>query len=160
VIKASDLLIARRADTKARADFSTWRMMAKLNVASSLSTEAQGFLAEFEKLRGRTSETEAVEATIEAIYKSYYAEMGGAGAPPDSKVANPKGAAPQLAGTEAVSPAAGSKQPAPGNVISMRAKPQRPKPTAPAKNEKPRLPVALIFVCLVIITVGLRYLLQ
>ena len=41
MIKASDLLIARRADTKARADFSTWRMMAKLNVASSLSTEAQ-----------------------------------------------------------------------------------------------------------------------
>jgi hypothetical protein len=63
-------------------------------------------------------------------------------------------------GTEAASPVAGSKQPTPGNVISMRAKPQRPKPTAPAKNTKPRLPVALIFICLVIITVGLRYLLQ
>lgn len=91
MIKASDLLIARRADTRARADFSTWRMMAKLNVTSSLSTEAQKFLADFEKLKERDGEAEAAEATVAAIYKSYYAEMGGAGTPPDAKVANPKG---------------------------------------------------------------------
>lgn len=157
MIKASDLLIARRADTRARADFSTWRMMAKLNVTSSLSTEAQKFLIDFDELKDRNGEAEAVEATITAIYKSYYAEMGGAGTPPDAKIANPKGAAP-LAGQTA-DPAAGSKQPA-DNVISIRAKSQRPKPTTTANNEKPRLPVAFIFVCLVVITVGLRYLFQ
>jgi hypothetical protein len=32
-IKAADMLIARRADTRARADFATWKMMAKLNGA-------------------------------------------------------------------------------------------------------------------------------
>lgn len=159
MIKASDLLIARRADTRARADFSTWRMMAKLNVTSSLSTEAQKFLADFEKLKERDGEAEAAEATVAAIYKSYYAEMGGAGTPPDAKVANPKGAIPPAAG-ETAGPG-GSKQPV-DNVISLRAKSQRPKskPAGTATNEKPRLPVALIFICLVVITVGLRYLFQ
>jgi hypothetical protein len=30
------MLIARRADTRARADFATWKMMAKLNGLSAL----------------------------------------------------------------------------------------------------------------------------
>ena len=63
VIKASDILIARRADTKARADFPTWRMMAKLNAISSLSSEAQAFLADYEKRLKETTEAEATEAT-------------------------------------------------------------------------------------------------
>jgi hypothetical protein len=41
LIKAADMLIARRADTKARADFATWKMMEKLNGASSLPAKAQ-----------------------------------------------------------------------------------------------------------------------
>ena len=45
MIKAADMMIARRADTKARADFATWKMMAKLNGASALPAEAQDFLA-------------------------------------------------------------------------------------------------------------------
>ena len=44
VIKAADMLIARRADTRARADFATWKMLAKLNGTSSLPAEAQNFL--------------------------------------------------------------------------------------------------------------------
>jgi hypothetical protein len=36
------MLIARRADTRARADFATWKMMAKLNGTSSLPADAQG----------------------------------------------------------------------------------------------------------------------
>ncbi len=160
MIKASDLLIARRADTKARADFPTWRMMAKLNVASSLSTEAQGFLAQFDKLRDDVGEPAAVEATIEAIYKSYYAEMGGAGVPPDARIANPKGAAPHVMDTELISSSVESPRRPPDNVVALRAKPSRPKPTATASDRKPRLPVALIFLCLVVITVGLRYMLQ
>ncbi len=155
MIKASDLLIARRADTKARADFSTWRMMAKLNVASSLSSEAQDFLAEFDRLRSGMGETAAAEATIEAIYKRYYAEMGGAGTPPDSKLAKPKGAA-----AEARPASAETRSPPSDNVVSLQPRSSRAAPAASRKSEKPRLPVAVIFVGLVIITVGLRYLLQ
>lgn len=159
MIKASDLLIARRADTKARADFSTWRMMAKLNVASSLSSEAQVFLATYEKHLARMSESDAAEATIEAIYRTYYTEMGGAGSPPDSKIANPKPPKPATVASDGKAAAGQSRTAPPDNVVSMRAWAQRPKPTVVAGG-KPRLPVALIFVCLVAITVALHYLLQ
>jgi hypothetical protein len=39
LVKAADMMIARRADTRARADFATWKMMAKLNGASALPPE-------------------------------------------------------------------------------------------------------------------------
>lgn len=155
VIKASDILIARRADTKARADFPTWQMMAKLNATSSLSSEAQAFLAEYEKRLKQMSEAEAVEATIQSIYRSYYAAMGGAGAAPDPSIAHPKSAPPEAGHA----PAGNSANP-PDNVIAL----QRPRKSQskPAKADgapqKPRLPVALIFIALIIITVGLRYL--
>ena len=83
MIKAADMLIARRADTKARADFATWKMMAKLNGASTLPDEAQKFLAGYGSLLKEMPEREATDATIHLIYKRYYAEMGGAGMPPD-----------------------------------------------------------------------------
>ena len=83
MVKAADMLIARRADTRARADFATWKMMAKLNGASALPAEAQNFLASYRKLLGEMSEADATEATILALYKAYYSEMGGLGAPPD-----------------------------------------------------------------------------
>lgn len=162
VIKASDILIARRADTKARADFPTWRMMAKLNAISSLSSEAQAFLAEYEKRLGEMDEAEATEATIQAIYRSYYAEMGGAGAAPDASIAHPKA---HLKGAPAAAPAnAGSRAAAetpPDNVIALQQarRAQQAKPAKAAPAQKPRLPVALIFICLIVITVGLRYLL-
>ena len=76
------MLIARRADTRARADFATWKMMAKLNGASSLTAEAQTFLASYRSLLGKMSEADATEATIQLMYKTYYAEMGGVGTPP------------------------------------------------------------------------------
>src|SRR6478752_3892634 len=82
-IKAADMLIARRADTRARADFATWKMMAKLNGASSLPAEAQTFLESYKTLLKEMAEPEATEATINLIYRNYYGEMGGAGAPPD-----------------------------------------------------------------------------
>jgi hypothetical protein len=83
LIKAADMLIARRADTRARADFATWKMLAKLNGTSSLPEEAQNVLAGYRTLLEKMAEAEATEATIQLIYRSYYAEMGGAGAPPD-----------------------------------------------------------------------------
>ena len=82
VIKAADMLIARRADTRARADFATWKMLAKLNGASALPTDAQNFLASYKTLLETMRDAEASEATIKLMYNAYYIEMGGAGTPP------------------------------------------------------------------------------
>jgi hypothetical protein len=137
LIKAKDMLIARRADTRARADFATWKMLAQLNGTSSLPAEAQNFLAGYKALLDRMTEPEASEATIHLIYSSYYGEMGGAGAPPDVK--------------------AQSNGRATDNVTAFkRPAPRQPK-TASGPPAQPRLPVALIFVCLIIVYVGLRY---
>ena len=137
MIKAADMMIARRADTKARADFATWKMLAKLNGTSSLPPEAQNFLADYRALLDKMPEVDASDATIQHIYRNYYAEMGGVGAAPDIK-AHPTG-------------------PATGNVTAFkRPPPQRPK-AASGPETKPRLPVALIFACLVVVYVGLRY---
>ena len=63
MIRAADMLIARRADTRARADFATWKMLAKLNGTSSLPAEAQDFLANYRTLLEKMSEADATEAS-------------------------------------------------------------------------------------------------
>ena len=131
------MLIARRADTRARADFATWKMMAKLNGASSLPAEAQAFLGSYKALLEKMPEAEATEATINSLYKSYYGEMGGVGAPPDLPAqTNPQGT---------------------GKVTAFKRPPAPRSKTADGSGAKPRLPVALIFACLVVVYVGLRY---
>jgi hypothetical protein len=138
-IKAADMLIARRADTRARADFATWRMLAKLNGASALPAEAQNFLVSYKKLLEKMTDADASEATIQMMYKNYYVEMGGAGKPPEIPARASDGAADT------------------GNVTAFRKPPARPKPAASGPAVKPRLPVALIFACLVVVYVGIRY---
>jgi hypothetical protein len=131
------MMIARRADTRARADFATWKMIAKLNGASSLSAEAQTFLASYNALLKEASDAEATEATIHLMYKTYYAEMGGVGAPPEVRT--------------------GPSEPVTDNVTAFRrpppAEPRRPATASSAKQ----LPVALIFACLIVVYVGIRY---
>ncbi|QQO24618.1 hypothetical protein JJB98_16145 [Bradyrhizobium diazoefficiens] len=134
------MLIARRADTRARADFATWKMMAKLNGASALPPEAQEFLASYKNLLTRISESEATEATIGAIYKAYYAEMGGAGTPPDVR---PRPAEPAADNVTAF------RRPAPKKAASFGT-------AAFAGTQKRPLPVGLIFACLVVVYVGIR----
>jgi hypothetical protein len=137
LIKAADMMIARRADTKARADFATWKMMAKLNGASSLPAEAQAFLVSYKALLEKMTEAEATEAAISLVYKSYYGEMGGIGVPPDVK--------------------ARSSDQVTDNVTAFKRPPaQRPK-SAAGSGVQPRLPVALIFACLVVVYIGIRY---
>jgi hypothetical protein len=147
LIKAADMLIARRADTRARADFATWKMMAKLNGASTLPPEAQTFLASYQGFLKEMPESAATETTIHLIYRSYYGEMGGAGDAPDVP--------------------AQSQGQATGNVTAFkRPAAKRPKKTTnnisgtTGSQAKPRLPVALIFACLVVVYVGIRYLMQ
>jgi hypothetical protein len=137
LIKAPDKMIARRADTKARADFATWKMLAKLNGSSSLSAEAQRFLVRYRTFLNDMTDPEATEATIDLMYKTYYAEMGGAGTPPDVRT--------------------GSNEPVTDNVTAFKRPVQRPKPANAGPQAKPRLPVALIFCCLVVVYVGVRY---
>ena len=124
-IKAADMLIARRADTRARADFATWKMLAKLNGASALPAEAQGFLVSYKQLLEKMTDADASEAAIQLMYRSYYAEMGGSGTPPEipSRAADPVADA--------------------GNVTAFRRPPVKPKPTASGPATKPKLPVAL-----------------
>jgi hypothetical protein len=142
LIKATDKMLARRADTRARADFATWNMMAKLNGASSLSAEAQGFLQKHRAFLGSMTEAEAADATIALITKSYYAEMGGVGTPP----AIPAGSSD--ASDEFVT----------DNVTAFRRPSVQPKKASGSGSPaKPRLPVALIFAGLIVVYVGLRY---
>ena len=137
------MLIARRADTRARADFATWKMLAKLNGTSSLPAEAQEFLAGYKTLLGKMAEPEASEATIQIIYRSYYGEMGGAGTPPDVKA--------QLNGQGA------DRGPVADNVTAFKRPAPKPAKAASGPPAKPRLPVALIFICLVIVYASVRY---
>lgn len=138
VIKAADMLIARRADTRARADFATWKMLAKLNGTSALPADAQNFLLSYRTLLEKMPDAEASEATIRFVYQAYYAEMGGAGTAPEV-------------------PARTAEPPADtGNVTAFRRLPPK-KAAATGPSAKPRLPVALIFACLVVVYVGIRY---
>ena len=113
--------------------------MAKLNGASALPAEAQNFLGAYRKQLERLPEAEASETTINLMYQSYYKEMGGAGTPPEVP--------------------ARAREPVtePGNVTAFRRLPAKPKPGASGPNVKRPLPVALIFACLVVVYVGIRY---
>jgi len=113
--------------------------MAKLNGASSLPTEAQAFLDRYKAMLNESPEAEASEAIIQLIYKSYYEEMGGAGAPPEVKPHS----------VETSKPA--------DNVTAFRRPAQRRARTASGSQAKSRLPVALIFACLVVVYVAVRY---
>ena len=142
MVKASDKLIARRADTKARADFATWQMMVKLNGADGLSDEARDFIARYHALCERMDDDEAAEETIRMIYAAYFEKMGGAGLPPPVKsIAEERAEAPFT-----------------DNVTELK-RPPRPAPRAngavPHRREVPVIP---IFIALVVIAVAFHYL--
>jgi hypothetical protein len=140
------MMIARRADTRARADFATWKMIAKLNGASSLPANAQKFLASYKELLKEMNEADASEATIRLMYGAYYKEMGGVGTPPEIR------STPTEPVTDNVT---AFRRPAGRPKTPLRA--LRPKFNFGAPGQRPQLPVALIFTCLVIVYVGIRY---
>ena len=89
------------------------------------------------------TDTDASEATITSDgSQRYYAEMGGGGAPPDILLA------PARAGPPTTSPPS-----------AVRLSPKQSAAAYPPSGTgtKPRLPVALIFICLVVVYVGIRY---
>jgi hypothetical protein len=112
-------------------------MMAKLNGASALPAEAQTFLVSYRELLKQLPEAEASDATINLMYRAYYAEMGGKGTPPDVLTH--------------------LSEPVTDNVTAFkRPAPQRAKARSGPQAKRP-LPVGLIFACLAVVYVGIRY---
>ena len=72
------------------------------------------------------------------MYKTYYAEMGGVGTPPEVR------SAPERTGHRQCDRLPAAARPAKAH--------RRHGP-----NARPQLPVALIFACLVVVYVGIRY---
>ena len=81
--------IARKARTKAEADFATWLMMAKLGGFDELPPNAQGFLTDYRTRLQSMNEAESTAIAVREVYSAYYQEMGGEGAAPEPQPRKP-----------------------------------------------------------------------
>jgi hypothetical protein len=81
--------IARKARTKAEADFATWLMMAKLGGFDDLPSNAQRFLSNYRTRLDTMSEAESTALAVREVYSAYYSELGGVGAAPEPKARAP-----------------------------------------------------------------------
>ena len=86
---SSNTSIAKKARTKAEADFATWLMMAKLGGFDDLPSNAQSFLTNYRTRLETLSEAESTALAVREVYSAYYSEMGGAGAAPEPKARTP-----------------------------------------------------------------------
>jgi hypothetical protein len=82
---SSNTKIAKKARTKAEADFATWLMMAKLGGFDDLPSNAQSFLTNYRVRLEMMSEAESTALAVREVYSAYYSEMGGVGAAPKQK---------------------------------------------------------------------------
>lgn len=83
---SSNTSIAKKARTKAEADFATWLMMAKLGGFDDLPSNAQSFLTNYRTRLETMSEAESTAMAVREVYSAYYSEMGGVGTAPEPKV--------------------------------------------------------------------------
>ena len=86
---ASSSSIAKKARSKAEADFTTWLMMAKLGSFDDLPSNAQKFLTNYRARLEMMSEAESTVLAVREVYSAYYSEMGGVGAAPEPKARTP-----------------------------------------------------------------------
>jgi hypothetical protein len=86
---SSNTSIAKKARTKAEADFATWLMLAKLGGFDDLPSNAQSFLMNYRTRLEMMSEAESTALAIREVYSAYYSEMGGVGAAPEPKARTP-----------------------------------------------------------------------
>jgi hypothetical protein len=141
---SSNTSIARKARTKAEADFATWLMMAKLGGFEDLPPNAQSFLTKYRTRLDTMSEAESTALAVREVYGAYYSEMGGAGAAPEPKA--------RTAAKE-------------GKVVRPQRRPE-PQPGLSAARHSTRpmirksLPVLLIFAGMVVLIVAYRFLTQ
>jgi hypothetical protein len=86
---SSNTSIAKKARTKAEADFATWLMMAKLGGFDDLPSNAQSFLTNYRTRLKTMSEAESTALAVHEVYSAYYREMGGVGTAPEPKARAP-----------------------------------------------------------------------
>src|ERR1700737_5572064 len=86
---SSNTSIAKKARTKAEADFTTWLMMAKLGGFDDLPSNAQSFLTGYQTRLETMSEAESTALAVREVYSAYYSEMGGVGAAPEPQARKP-----------------------------------------------------------------------
>ena len=141
---SSNTNIARKARTKAEADFATWLMMAKLGGFDDLPSNARSFLTSYRTRLETMSEAESTALAVHEVYIAYYSEMGGVGAAPEPKARTPR--------TE-------------GKVVRVQRRP-KPQPGLSAARHSARpmigksLSVLLIFTSMVALIVAYRFLAQ
>jgi hypothetical protein len=141
---SSNTSIAKKARTKAEADFATWLMMAKLGGFDDLPSNAQSFLTDYRTRLETMSEAESTALAIREVYSAYYSEMGGVGVAPEPKARTPK--------TE-------------GKVARLHRRP-KPQPSLSAARHSTRpmirksLPALLILASMVTLIVASRFLAQ
>src|SRR5437868_12341115 len=80
---SSNTSIAKKARTKAEADFATWLVMAKLGSFDDLPSNAQKFLTDYRTRLETMSEAESTVLAVRDVYGAYYTEMGGVGEAPE-----------------------------------------------------------------------------
>jgi hypothetical protein len=141
---SSNTSIARKARTKAEADFVTWLMMAKLGGFDDLPPNAQSFLTSYRTRLEAMSEAESTALAIREVYSAYYSEMGGTGAAPEPKA--------RSATTEA-------------KAVQLQSRPKpQPGPSAARHSTRPMirksLSALLIFASMVALIVAYRFLTQ
>jgi hypothetical protein len=86
---SSSTSIAKKARSKAEADFATWLMMAKLGSFDELPSNAQNFLTNYRTRLETMSEAESTVLAVREVYSAYYSEMGGVGAAPEPQARKP-----------------------------------------------------------------------
>src|SRR5882757_2266602 len=86
---SSNTSIAKKARTKAEADFATWLMMAKLGGFDDLPSNAQSFLTNHRTRLATISEAVSTALAVREVYSAYYSELGGVGAAPEPKARTP-----------------------------------------------------------------------
>jgi hypothetical protein len=86
---SSSSSIAKKAHSKAEADFATWLMMAKLGSFDDLPPNAQNFLTNYRNRLETMGEAESTALAVREVYSAYYSEMGGVGAAPEPKARTP-----------------------------------------------------------------------
>jgi hypothetical protein len=138
---SSNASIARKAHTKAEADFATWLMMAKLGSFDDLPPNAQSFLTNYRTRLETMTEAESTVLAVREVYSAYYNEMGGVGAAPEPKA---------RAATTAAKVERGPK-PQPSLSAARHS-------TSPMVRKS--IPALLIFACVVALIVAYRFLTQ
>jgi hypothetical protein len=141
---SSNTSIAKKARTKAEADFATWLMMAKLGGFDDLPSNAQSFLTNYRTRLEMMNEAESTALAIREVYSAYYSEMGGVGAAPEPKARTPT--------TE-------------GKVVRFQRRPKPQPASSAARNStgpmiRKSLAALLIFASMVALIITYRFLTQ